>query len=116
MRLTSNAGTFAETKQMQQKMRLSLEILSGPMDGLEFNFDKPEVTIGRADTNDLCLALDMLVSRNHAQIIVQDGAVLVEDIQSTNGTYLEGKRLTKKAILLSGDIFRIGLTELQIKF
>lgn len=116
MGTASNTETSYKSRPFQQKLRLSFELLSGPMDGLEFQFDKEEVTIGRADSNDLCLDLDVLVSRHHAIITAREGIIQVEDTKSTNGTYLEEKRLHEKAILKSGDIFRVGLTELQVKF
>lgn len=116
MSARSNTETSRKSQAFQPGLQLSFELLSGPMDGLEFQFDKAEVTIGRADTNDLCLAQDILVSRHHAVIAAQDGIIRVEDLKSTNGTYLENERLTEKTVLKSGDIVRVGLTELQVKF
>lgn len=97
-------------------LRLYIELLSGPMDGLEFQFDQPTVIIGRAETSDLSLPLDLMVSRIHARIIQEQGAVWVEDAQSLNGTFLEDKQLKSKTQALPGAIFRVGMTDLRIKF
>ncbi len=112
----SRSQVSLQDRQPTDKLKLSFELLSGPMDGLEFHFDQDEVTIGRSDVNDLCIALDNLVSRQHCRIIVTEGTIWVQDSNSTNGTHREGRRLEGRTRLKSGDILRVGLTELQIKF
>jgi len=107
--------TLSDSPSAQPK-DLLIEVLSGPMDGLEFRFDKPLVTIGRADTNDLCLSLDLLVSRSHA-CLSQEGEVLwLEDVHSLNGTYLGEIRLAAKTKVQSGEICRVGMTDLRITY
>jgi pSer/pThr/pTyr-binding forkhead associated (FHA) protein len=112
----SRSGTSLKDRPPTDKLKLSFELLSGPMDGLEFHFEQDEVNIGRSDANDLCIALDNLVSRKHCRIIVTEGSIWVEDSISTNGTYREDRRLSERTRLQSGDILRVGLTELRIKF
>jgi len=109
-RTTVNARPSARSKE------LLIEVLSGPMDGLEFRFDKPLVTIGRADSNDLCLALDLLVSRTHARLTRDGEDFWLEDVQSLNGTYIGERRLTAKIQVQSGEIFRVGMTDLRITY
>ena len=97
------------------KFGVSIEILSGPLDGLEFHFDQPTITIGRVDHNDLCLGLDHLVSRRHARLSLEGETLWVEDTQSLNGTYLEDRRLAEKTPISSGDIVRVGMSDLQVR-
>ena len=54
-----------------------LEVLSGPLDGKTWSFDR-EITIGRDDkVADACIPLDRYVSRKHAQLRVDDGRLLL---------------------------------------
>lgn len=63
------------------------------------------VRAGRAQGNDICIALPF-VSGQHFQLRIEDGNVRVEDQESTNGLYLNGKRI-KAAILRQGDTLHI---------
>jgi pSer/pThr/pTyr-binding forkhead associated (FHA) protein len=57
---------------------------------------------------------DGLVSRMHARISVRDDSVLVEDLHSTNGVYVNGMRITHSALLREGDRLLIGTTEISL--
>ena len=63
--------------------------------------------------NDVNLARDEYASSNHARIEPRRDGVWVEDLGSTNGTYLNGIRLTRAKRLTPGDVVRIGETELR---
>jgi len=69
-----------------------------------------ETRIGRALDNDIYF-LDPMASTAHAKILSKDGAWIIEDIGSTNGTFVNGERC-KLATLRNGDVIRIGDTEL----
>jgi pSer/pThr/pTyr-binding forkhead associated (FHA) protein len=89
-----------------------LEILTGPLAGRRLPL-RGEVTVGRADT-DLELN-DGEVSRMHAVLRPQpDGSVEVEDLGSTNGTYVDDHRTTRSAVLEPGQQLRIGSTVLRL--
>ena len=76
-----------------------------PVDGLD------EITIGRAPGN--TIQLDQRnVSRRHARLSAQSGSLMVEDLQSANGTLLNGERLTAPRALHDGDQLTIG--DLQV--
>jgi len=64
-------------------------------------------TIGRAPDNDIALT-DPLASRRHAEVHHGDGAWLLNDRNSTNGTYLNGRRLYEAELLHDGDEISIG--------
>ncbi|HEY4409163.1 MAG TPA: FHA domain-containing protein [Acidimicrobiia bacterium] len=73
-----------------------------------------EVTIGRAPGCSVPLADDTYVSQLHARIYVRDGRPFVEDLGSTNGTFLNRDRLSKTMPLRRGDKLQIGQTVLEI--
>jgi pSer/pThr/pTyr-binding forkhead associated (FHA) protein len=73
-----------------------------------------EVTIGRAPGCSVPLADDTYVSQLHARIYVRDGKPFVEDLGSTNGTFLNKDRLSKTMPLHRGDKLQIGQTVLEI--
>jgi pSer/pThr/pTyr-binding forkhead associated (FHA) protein len=73
-----------------------------------------EVTIGRAPGCSVPLADDTYVSQLHARIYVRDGKPFVEDLGSTNGTFLNKDRLSKTMPLHRGDKLQIGRTVLEI--
>ena len=63
--------------------------------------------IGRGEDSDLTLPGE-LVSRQHAAITIDEGLYYVEDLSSSNGTYLNGEQITGKAAIASGDTLSIG--------
>jgi hypothetical protein len=73
-----------------------------------------EVTIGRAPGCSVPLADDTYVSQLHARIYVRDGKPFVEDLGSTNGTFLNRDRLSRTMPLHRGDKLQIGQTVLEI--
>ena len=72
------------------------------------------IQIGRADACHLRLP-DTYVSQFHARIYPQDGAWFVEDLGSTNGTFLNQRKVTSPAEVRAGDRVRIGTTTLELK-
>ena len=70
-------------------------------------------TVGRAPRADFILDA-ALVSRLHCQLTAHDATVDVVDLKSTNGTFVNGKRIDK-ATLAAGDLLRVGRVELQIQ-
>ena len=82
---------------------------------LEATFDVAgAVTLGRNKGNAIVLT-DPRVSRNHARIDVSDGEPLLTDLQSTNGTHLNGKRISGSVPLRPGDVVTVGNTELRFE-
>jgi hypothetical protein len=89
-----------------------LEIVTGPLAGRRVPL-QGEVTVGRADT-DLELA-DAEVSREHAVLHPQpDGSVAVQDLGSTNGTFVGEDRVDGTAVLDPGEQLRVGSTVLRL--
>ena len=77
--------------------------------------DAHPLTVGRGMTNDVSLAVDEYASTRHARFEPRRDGVFVEDIGSTNGTFVNGIRVTRERKLVPGDIVRIGETDLRFE-
>ncbi len=73
-------------------------------------FNKPEVTIGRVQGNDIVLPKGN-VSKRHARIVLKDGKFIIVDLKSTNGTYVNGRQVKTGERLKMADTIRIGDSE-----
>jgi pSer/pThr/pTyr-binding forkhead associated (FHA) protein len=93
---------------------LILEIVEGSEAGRQIPLDSV-VDIGREPSLPLHLDEDTQVSRRHARVSVQGGQVLVEDLGSTNGTYVNDQPISAPRTLNPGDKVRIGLTVLELR-
>jgi hypothetical protein len=71
--------------------------------------------VGRDAEVDVRLDGDEFASARHARIELRDGGVWVEDLGSTNGTFVNGAKVTRKRRLRAGDALRIGQTELRFE-
>ncbi|TMA73243.1 MAG: FHA domain-containing protein [Deltaproteobacteria bacterium] len=71
------------------------------------DFDAEEITIGRVDENDICLPKGN-ISKKHTRIVVKDGRIIVLDLKSTNGTYVNGKKLAGPQVISPDDKVYIG--------
>ncbi|MGN9776844.1 FHA domain-containing protein [Micromonospora sp. H33] len=90
-----------------------LTVAGGPMRGLSFRLGRIRLVIGRAPTADVVLA-DAHLSRRHAEMWLAPEGASVADLGSTNGTWLNDRRITGVERLADGDVIRIGRTELRI--
>src|SRR6187200_1292681 len=70
-------------------------------------FDKPEVTIGRVQGNDIILPKGN-VSKRHSRIVLKDGKFIIVDLKSTNGTYVNGRKITSPLVIKDSDKIYIG--------
>jgi FHA domain len=70
--------------------------------------------VGRGDACAITLD-DTYVSQQHARFFERDGAWFVEDLGSTNGTYLNDERVTQPAEVHPGDVVRLGKTVLELR-
>src|SRR5262245_24132161 len=71
------------------------------------DFDKSEVTIGRVQGNDVILPKGN-VSKRHARIVLKDGKFIIVDLKSTNGTYVNGRKITSPLVVKETDKIYIG--------
>ena len=98
--------------QMPQGKRLSLAIINGPDAGNVYRIEKPKVTIGRTGA-DLVLN-DTEISRAHAAVEIRDTTYMLEDLKSTNGTLIEGERITGPTELQNHSEFQVGGSTLML--
>ena len=74
-----------------------------------------ELTVGRAGTCTIGMPDDTFVSQLHARVYRDAGAAMIEDLGSTNGTYVNGKRVDKAEVLTKGDRVQIGSTVFEVE-
>jgi pSer/pThr/pTyr-binding forkhead associated (FHA) protein len=92
-----------------------LIVLSSPAldPGTERELDSTAVTVGRSAENDLVLDSDEFASTKHARIEPRRDGVWVEDLDSTNGTFVNGMKVKQRHKLSPGDVIRVGETDLR---
>ena len=71
------------------------------------------LTVGRGTGNEVSLDRDDYASARHARIEPRRDGIWIEDVGSTNGTFVNGDRLTQPRRLQPGDVIRIGATDLR---
>lgn len=84
-----------------------LVMRSGPTPGATFALEGDQLDIGRDATSKIAIG-DAEVSRKHARLTFQGGKYVIEDLGSTNGTFVNGQRLTGPAVLKPGDLVALG--------
>src|SRR4030042_6464915 len=84
-----------------------LVVRQGPTPGQIFERNNNGVSIGREIANDIVIN-DAEVSRNHARLILERDRYKIEDLNSTNGTYIDGQRLIGPHLLAIGEIIMFG--------
>ena len=91
-----------------------LVVIDGSAAGTTVDLADEPITIGRADDSTITLT-DDYVSTRHARLVHQDGAWMLEDLGSTNGTYLDRQRVTSLTPVPIGAPIRIGKTVLELR-
>ena len=89
------------TSQYQLIMR------SGPTPGAAYTLEGDQITIGRDSTNGITIN-DAEISRRHARLTFQGGKYILEDLGSTNGTFVNGQRLAGPRVLKPGEVVSFG--------
>ncbi len=83
--------------------------------GTVYTLDAHALTMGRGSNNDVPLPTDEYASTRHARFEPRRDGIWIEDIGSTNGTFVNGIRLTRERKLAPGDVVRIGETDLRFE-
>jgi hypothetical protein len=92
----------------------TLVVTGGALKGTTLDLTQQQITLGRA--NDATLVLnDDYASSRHARIFPQDGQWIVEDLGSTNGTYLDRQKVIRPTPVPVGVPIRIGKTVLELR-
>lgn len=116
--LQDRASTSAKSQELMQQMAGELppaRLVLTMKDGSEQVFPLGrEACIGRTQANDICLPLGSL-SKRHTRVVGRAGRYIVVDLKSTNGTYLNGKRIQTPQLLNDGDVLYIGDAKLRFE-
>ena len=119
LRAVPEAGSATEVRLLRSgkgegPLGPRLVVLSSPIypPGTLVRLDA-DVAFGRAAENDVVLEGDPYASSRHSAVLVRDGARIVRDLGSTNGTFVGGAPLAGEHVLRTGDELRIGETELR---
>lgn len=100
-------------KRVQVEPR-ELVVVEGPAAGAKVSIEKRPITIGRASICDLTLDDDFISSR-HLRVSMQSNGYVVEDLGSTNGTWVEGERLSEPVLIKPGVRIKMGRNTLTIR-
>jgi pSer/pThr/pTyr-binding forkhead associated (FHA) protein len=103
----------APSKRGKQTPRKMVVIDGDQLKGKSFTLDD-EIIIGRADRCHIVLD-DSYVSQIHARVFAKGDVFMVEDMGSTNGTYINRNRVTSPTEVLRGDRLKIGKTVLEMR-
>lgn len=108
---TSNLAFTLSSQPVNEQWPLSpwLTLAVVPPEGepKSYPFDKREITIGRSSENDIVLRRTD-VSRRHARILMREGRLVLLDLKSENGTFINGQRLGSPQVIHPGDEIAIG--------
>ena len=91
-----------------------LVIVSGPKSGLELPLAGEPLTIGRSSESGLVIR-DDYTSTHHARLMLWDGNWVIQDLDSTNGTFLDGERVTLPTPVPLNTPIRIGTTSFELR-
>jgi hypothetical protein len=87
--------------------QFQLVMKQGPAPGKTFELTRNELTIGRDNNNEIVIN-DAEVSRRHCRLLLQGDGYVIEDLGSTNGTFVNEQRVTGQRALHSGETLRVG--------
>jgi FHA domain len=91
---------------------VKLVILNQGMAGRAFELNVERTTVGRVEDNTFQIA-DGSVSSHHAEILLRGAEIFIRDLNSTNGTFLNGEKISE-SVLKPGQVLRFGQVELKI--
>lgn len=107
------AAPVVESRRSRKQAPQGLTVVAPPeLAGQRFAVDE-ELSIGRAAGCTITLD-DTFASQMHARIVQRDGSVMVEDLGSTNGTWLNREKVTGPMVLRRGDHLQVGNTVMEL--
>ena len=112
--VSTNTGTNPIVSQAGSGMATKLVITEGDQAGRIMRLDRREITIGRSDGSDLVVD-DEYASTNHAKLVLINNDWLIQDLNSTNGTFLDGQRVGTPAVVKLNTRVRVGKTVFELR-
>lgn len=102
-------GTTASVKVPRRQRVTELRVVAPkPMKGTRLELSGSPLVIGRSASADLAVVDDTYLSNQHARVWTRDGLAVVEDMQSTNGTLVNGSKISGSHVLRAGDRIQMG--------
>lgn len=101
-------------QQEQRRSATQLVVVEGDQSGTAVSLDNGTVTIGR-DAGSTVVLKDDYASNHHAEVTAARGGAQLRDLGSTNGTYVDGKKVTGTTTVSPGSRIQIGRTVLEIR-
>jgi hypothetical protein len=111
----ASAAGLGRASPTRRSVRLVVRRSPSLEEGSEFPLNSAPVTVGRGGQNDLVLTGDEFASARHARIELRGDGAWVQDLDSTNGTFVNGARVAGAQRLDGGDVLRVGETDLLIE-
>lgn len=109
-----SAGPGRPAKVKRGRAAHQLVVTAGQLAGTRLTLGESPITIGRAEDSTLVIT-DDYASARHARLVPRDGQWFVEDLGSTNGTYLDRAKVTGPTPVPLGVPIRIGRTSLELR-
>ena len=106
------SGPDGETASTENATRLV--ITSGQKAGAEFPLGRDEITIGRSSDSAIIIR-DDYTSTHHARLMLWNGRWMIQDLDSTNGTFLNGSRVTVPTPIPLGATVKVGATTFELR-
>ncbi len=94
-------------------MQVKLRVIGGKNDGREIKISVPEFIIGRGENAHLRPSSD-LVSRHHCSLFIRNGSLVIKDMDSRNGTFVNGTKLVGEYVAKVGDTLRVGRLQFEV--
>lgn len=91
-----------------------LVITAGPKEGLEVSLGRDPLTIGRSPDSGLVIR-DDYTSTHHAKLLLWNEEWMIQDLDSTNGTFLGGKRISSPTQITLGTPIKVGATSFELR-
>ncbi|GIJ27752.1 phosphopeptide-binding protein [Micromonospora qiuiae] len=111
---STGQATARPAKVKRGRAAHQLVVTAGQLAGTRITLGEAQITIGRAEDSTLVIT-DDYASARHARLVPRDGQWFVEDLGSTNGTYLDRAKVTGPTPVPLGVPIRIGRTSLELR-
>src|SRR3954451_5466525 len=90
-----------------------LVVLSEGMTGRSYELKVDKTTIGRVDDNSFPIP-EASISSHHCEVLLRGSEVVIKDLNSTNGTFINGQQITGEGVLKPGQVVRFGQVEVRL--